>query len=193
MFEKLLIIIVHNLPFSKVIQSLYLAYHSKIIECWHLAYHITLNSQAKQEYRIFPAIRRGFRPSRMTSNNLISPMKFCYNTNSTLPKQCQSSRSVLQDGSRTFGLFWKEKTLSYNRRNTVPLIAHYCSPPTPTHRHNTHTYLNLDHSVDFYILILLQITETLEGVEVIEDGALHIYKEEKMCRHSWSFTVRSKV
>ena len=55
----------------------------------------------------------------MTSNNLISPMKFCYNTNSTLPKQCQSSRSVLQDGSRTFGLFWKEKTLSYNRRNTV--------------------------------------------------------------------------
>ena len=45
----------------------------------------------------------------MTSNNLISPMKFCYNTNSTLPKQCQSSRSVLQDGSRTFGLFWKEK------------------------------------------------------------------------------------
>ena len=71
------------------------------------------------EYRIFPAIRRGFRPSRMTSNNLISPMKFCYNTNSTLPKQCQSSRSVLQDGSRTFGLFWKEKTPSYNRRNTV--------------------------------------------------------------------------
>ena len=45
-------------------------------------------------YRIFPAIRRGFRPSRMTSNNLISPMKFCYKTNSTLPKQCQSSRSV---------------------------------------------------------------------------------------------------
>ena len=60
-------------------------------------------------YRIFPAIRRGFRPSRMTSNNLISPMKFCYNTNSTFPKQCQSSRSILQDGSRTFGLFWKEK------------------------------------------------------------------------------------
>ena len=70
-------------------------------------------------YRIFPAIRRGFRPSRMTSNNLISPMKFCYNTNSTLPKQCQSSRSV--DGSRTFGLFWKEKNPSYNRRNTVDL------------------------------------------------------------------------
>ena len=46
-------------------------------------------------------------------------MKFCYNTNSTLPKQCQRSRSVLQDGSKTFELFWKEKTLSYNRRNTV--------------------------------------------------------------------------
>ena len=70
-------------------------------------------------YRIFLAIRRGFRPSKTTSNNLISPMKFCYNTNSTLPKQCQTSRSILQDGSRTFGLFWKEKTPSYNRRNTV--------------------------------------------------------------------------
>ena len=46
-------------------------------------------------------------------------MKFCYNINSTLPKQCQRSRSILQDGSSTFGLFWKEKTLSYNRRNTV--------------------------------------------------------------------------
>ena len=79
-------------------------------------------------YRIFPAIRRGFRPSRMTSNNLISPMKFCYNTNSTLPKQCQSSRSVLQDGSRTFGLFWKEKTPSYNRRNTV--LRHEKIPET---------------------------------------------------------------
>ena len=40
-------------------------------------------------------------------------MKFCYNTNSTLPKQCQSSRSVLKDESRTFGLFWKEKHPSF--------------------------------------------------------------------------------
>ena len=32
-------------------------------------------------YRIYPAIRRGFCPCRMTSNNQISPMKFCYNTN----------------------------------------------------------------------------------------------------------------
>ena len=46
-------------------------------------------------------------------------MKFCYNTNFTLPKQSQRSRSVLQDGSRSLGLFWKEKTPSYNRRNTV--------------------------------------------------------------------------
>ena len=71
--------------------------------------HKVLRLFMKYSYRIFPAIRRGFRPSRMTSNNLISPMKFCYNTNSTLPKQSKSSRSVLQDGSRTFGLFWKEK------------------------------------------------------------------------------------
>ena len=74
----------------------------------------TAGTVGPMRYRIFPAIRRGFRPSRMTLNNLISPVKFCYKTNSTLPKQCQSSRSVLEDGSRTFGLFWKEKTPSYN-------------------------------------------------------------------------------
>ena len=46
-------------------------------------------------------------------------MKFCYDTNFTLPRQSQRSRSVLQDGSRSLGLFWKEKTLSYNQRNTA--------------------------------------------------------------------------
>ena len=68
-------------------------------------------------------------------------MKFCYNTNSTLPKQCQSSRSILQDGSRTFGLFWKEKTPSYNRRNTVIWLlgGFYSSLPQhpPPHTHFT--------------------------------------------------------
>ena len=52
-------------------------------------------------------------------------MKFCYNTNISLPKQSQRSRSVLQDGSRPLGLFWKEKTLSYNRRNTVNKLQIY--------------------------------------------------------------------
>ena len=51
-------------------------------------------------------------------------MKFCYNTNFTLPKQSQRSRSVFQDGSRSLGLFWKENNPSYNRRNTV------LTPPT---------------------------------------------------------------
>ena len=46
-------------------------------------------------------------------------MKFCNNSNFTLPKQSQRSRSVLEDGSRSLGLFWTEKSLSYNRRNTV--------------------------------------------------------------------------
>ena len=49
-------------------------------------------------------------------------MKFCYNTDFTLPKQSQRSRSVLQDGSRSLELFWKEKTPSYNQRNTVSTI-----------------------------------------------------------------------
>ena len=46
-------------------------------------------------------------------------MKFCNNTNFTLPKQSQRFRSVLEDGSRSLGLFWKENSPSYNRRNTV--------------------------------------------------------------------------
>ena len=38
-------------------------------------------------------------------------MKFSYNTNLTLPEQSKRSRSILQDGSRSLGLFWKEKKL----------------------------------------------------------------------------------
>ena len=37
-------------------------------------------------------------------------MEFSNNTNFTLPKQSQRSRSVLQDGSRSLGLFWKENS-----------------------------------------------------------------------------------
>ena len=62
-------------------------------------------------YHIYLAIRRGVYSSRMTSNNKISPMEFCYNTNFTLPKQSQGSRSILQDGSRYLGLLSKEKEL----------------------------------------------------------------------------------
>ena len=51
-------------------------------------------------------------------------MKFCHNTNVTLLKQSQRSRSVLQDGSRSLGLFWKEKSPSYNQRNTVVFEVH---------------------------------------------------------------------
>ena len=38
-----------------------------------------------------------------------------------MPKQAQRSRSVLEDGSRFLGLFWKEKSPSYNRSNTVEI------------------------------------------------------------------------
>ena len=51
-------------------------------------------------------------------------MKFCNNTSFTLPKQSKRSRSILQDGSRSFGLFWKEKTLSYNRKNMVSHVTY---------------------------------------------------------------------
>ena len=57
-------------------------------------------------------------------------MKFSYNTKLSLPKQSKRSRSVLQDGSRSLGMFWKKKkTPSYNRRNTVtatcPLVFEF--------------------------------------------------------------------
>ena len=61
-------------------------------------------------YPIYSAIRGFYSLSRMTTNNLISPMIFCYNTNFTLPKQFQRFRSILLDGSRFLGLFWKKKT-----------------------------------------------------------------------------------
>ena len=119
-------------------------------------------------YRIFPAIRRGFRPSRMTSNNLISPMKFCYKTNSTLPKQCQSSRSILEDGSRTFGLFWKEKTPSYNRRNTVSPICTCC--------------WRADHEI--LIIIIIIIIKPLFSEDYILSTSLS---------NIWSSTIKKKV
>ena len=56
-------------------------------------------------------------------------MKFCYNTKFTLPKQSQRSRSVLQDGSRSLGLFWKEKAPSYNRRNMVIRVLPFLNNP----------------------------------------------------------------
>ena len=39
--------------------------------------------------------KMGISPSRMTTNNNMSPMKFCYNTSFTLPKQSQRSKSIL--------------------------------------------------------------------------------------------------
>ena len=70
-------------------------------------------------------------------------MEVCYNINSTLPKQCQRSRSVLQDGSRTFGLFWKEKTPSYSRRNTVgnmPVMVLYPGTVVSVNKHDWTKY-----------------------------------------------------
>ena len=47
-------------------------------------------------------------------------MKFCCNMSFTLPKQSQKSRSILKDGSRFLGLFWKEKTvLSLKKYGTL--------------------------------------------------------------------------
>ena len=75
--------------------------------------------KGSEQYRIYPAIRRGFCPSRMTSNNQVSPMKFCYNTNFNFlnnPKDLDPSYKMDLD---LRDCFRREKTLSYNRRNTV--------------------------------------------------------------------------
>ena len=66
---------------------------------------------SEYELPYLSSYKTGFCPSRMTSNTLISPMKFYYNTHFSLPRQSQRSRSILQDGSRSLGLFWKEKKL----------------------------------------------------------------------------------
>ena len=94
-----------------------------LLRYWQYCQKTCLLAQVHVMYRIYPTIRRGFCPSKMTSNNYISPMKFWYNTTFTLLKQSQRSRSIsrsiFQDGSRSLGLFWKENNPSYNRRNTV--------------------------------------------------------------------------
>ena len=75
--------------------------------------------------------KTGFPLSRMTTNNYICPMKFCYNIQFTLPKQSQRPWSDLQDRARCLELFWKGKkqTLSYNQRNTVGQGISYQNDP----------------------------------------------------------------
>ena len=51
---------------------------------------------------IYSAKIQGFPLFRMTTNNKIYPMQFCYNTSSTLLKQSRRSTSILSDGSRFF-------------------------------------------------------------------------------------------
>ena len=46
-------------------------------------------------YHIYLAIKRAFPLFKMATNNLFSPMNFCYQTSFTLPKQSQKSRSIL--------------------------------------------------------------------------------------------------
>ena len=69
----------------------------------------------------------------MTTNNLISPMKFCYNTSFTLPKQSKDldlSNKMDLDFWDCFG--WG-KTPSYNRRNTVIRILQNVVSHLPVH------------------------------------------------------------
>ena len=63
--------------------------------------------------------KTGFPLSRMSTNNQIIPMQLCCNMSLTLlnnPKDLDLSYKTDLD---FLGLFWKEKTQSYKRRNTV--------------------------------------------------------------------------
>ena len=72
-------------------------------------------------------------------------MKFRYNKNFTRPKQSKGPRSILQDGSRPLGLFWKEKkTPSYNRRNTVNWDG--CTHTQSPHIHLTDVVTTMSHN-----------------------------------------------
>ena len=70
-------------------------------------------------YHIYSAIRWGFSLYRMTTNNLISPMKFCHNMSFTLynPKDLDPSYMMDLDLWNCFGR--KKKTMSYIQRNMV--------------------------------------------------------------------------
>ena len=60
-----------------------------------------------------------FCPSRMTSNKRISPMKFCYNTNFTLPKNPKDLDLSYKTDLDLWDCFGRKKNPSYNQRNTV--------------------------------------------------------------------------
>ena len=77
-------------------------------------------------YRIYSAFTQVFPSRKQITKSVLC--KFCYETSFALPKQSQRSRSILKDGSRFLGLFWKEKTLSYNRRNMALLISKNNAP-----------------------------------------------------------------
>ena len=56
-------------------------------------------------------------------------MKFCYNTNSTLPKQCHDLDPSYKTDLELLDCFGRKKAPSYNQRNTVvegylPVISH---------------------------------------------------------------------
>ena len=80
-------------------------------------------------------------------------MKLCYNTNFTLLKQSQRSRSVL--------LFWKENNLFYNQRNTVYTILLPISHSWDLHS-NVHSinFLGIGGGVEG--VILAEVTRTSE-------------------------------
>ena len=73
-------------------------------------------------YRTFPARKRGFGLSRISTNNKISPMKFCYDTSFILPKQSQISGSSYKTDLDFLNCFGKKKTPSYDRRNLVHIF-----------------------------------------------------------------------
>ena len=88
-------------------------------------------------------------------------MKFCHNTNFTLPKQSQRSRSVFQDGSRSLGLFWKDNNPSYNRRNTVLFFTFSTVPITSKHSLIKELYLVIINSALFSAMENSKLYEAL--------------------------------
>ena len=83
---------------------------------------LSQNRNSYNNYHTY-SIMMGFSLSRTTTNNLISPMKFCYNTSIipvlpllNNPKDLDPSYKMDLDFWECFG---RKKTLSYSRRDTV--------------------------------------------------------------------------
>ena len=100
--------------------------HLQLCKTLIVCIHVLIFCETWFIYHIYLAIRPGFHLSNIATNNWISPMKCCYNTNFTFlhnPKDLDPSYEMDQD----VWDFWKEKqSLSYNQKTAILYCTAQC-------------------------------------------------------------------